>query len=305
MARQVTLHLRDDFSIEAYWADGIPGPDVDDWTDALPLALQADPFEVERTLSALCAPPKAWSARVVGVTGSRTFALAAAEHGGGTCLHVCDVTEAVEDALEARRSEWIHTLGQFAHQIRNPLAGITGALQVFGMEVDKDDPRSDVMSMVLDEGFRLNRLVGDLVTIARGVEPHRQQVQLREIVDEVADALAGAHPSLEVRVVGDATWSADPALLHRIVLELFENAHAAAGDEGVIDVEIEGDALSVRDSGPGVPAELLDRVFEPMFSTKERGMGLGLAVSRSHATSLGYTLTYERDRRAFVLRNPA
>ena len=161
-------------------------------------------------------------------------------------------------------------LGQFAHQFRNPLAGITGALQVFGMELNPNDERSDVMAMVLEEGFRLNRLVGDLVTIARGTEPHLEDLSAREVVDDVASAVREAHASLTIRVLGDATWRSDRAQLHRIALA----PGRRRGNLGEVTVDIADERVRFRDAPAWAPR---GQDLRPMFA--QEGMGLGLAVA--------------------------
>ena len=300
---QLRIELDFSGSPRRVWRDGETCEGASSWREALPTDLAADHALVAAVAEALEGAPRAWSQQVSVEGRLRTFALSVSETDEGALLCASDITEAVEHALEGRRSEWIRMLGQFAHQFRNPLAGITGALQVFGMELNPDDERSDVMAMVLEEGFRLNRLVGDLVTIARGTEPHLEDLSAREVVDDVASAVRASHPSLTIRVLGDATWRSDRAQLHRVALELIENAVEAAGPSGEVTVDIADERVRFRDSGPGIDPASLDRIFEPMFSTKERGMGLGLAVARSHARSLGLTLNYDADARAFVLRH--
>ena len=162
------LRIELDFRVPAPRMAGWETKGASNWREALPTDLAVDHAVVAAIAEALEGAPRAWSQQVSVEGRLRTFALSVSETDEGALLCASDITEAVEHALEGRRSEWIRMLGQFAHQFRNPLAGITGALQVFGMELNPNDERSDVMAMVLEEGFRLNRLVGDLVTIARG-----------------------------------------------------------------------------------------------------------------------------------------
>lgn len=221
---------------------------------------------------------RVWQARV-GPAGPKRY-----------IVELVDITSSIESAMRAQQEGSLYLLGQFAHQIRNPLAGITGAIQVFGIELEPDDPKAEVMEMVLEESFRLNRLISDLVTLSRDPDVQREPVDVREVVDALREAMATSHADADVAVEGTATWTTDRAHLERILRELLNNGAEAAGEHGQVIVRIEPNAVSISDSGPGVEPANVDRIYEPLFSTRGRGMGLGLAIARRLATLLGFTL---------------
>jgi len=141
--------------------------------------------------------------------------------------------------------------------------------------------------------------VDGLLDLSRPVEVHREPVDLRALCDEVMARLGGTRLLEGVRAdmsgVGHA--AGDAQKLRQVVLNLVKNAAEAAGKGGRIEItvgEADGFAqVSVSDSGPGLPDEVRARLFEPFFSRKEGGTGLGLAVSKGIVEAHGGTLEAE------------
>ncbi len=184
-----------------------------------------------------------------------------------------------------------------AHEVRNPLAGIKGVLQVLMARRAPTDPDVPVMRDVVARIDALGDLINDLMLFARPRPPKPSVVQLRTLLTEAATLLrrdpAGA--AVDVTVEGpDATLTADADLLRAAVLNLFLNGAQAMGGTGRITVTVtrrdEVCALEIRDTGPGIPPDLRERVFEPFFTTKARGGGLGLPIARRTAELHGGSL---------------
>lgn len=215
-------------------------------------------------------------------------------------LHIEDITEAVQNEARMRRSESLAQIGALsaavAHELRNPLAGISGALQVFAGSLPSDDRRQPIMRKVLEQIMSLNRLVSDLLAFARPKEPHVQQVDLAPLVRDILEAQEGSADRIEFQIEGAARVSADPDMLRQVLLNLVLNAIQAMDGEGVLRVEIRPGLLRVMDSGPGVSTEARARLFEPFFTTKVRGTGLGLPISQRmmHAMEGDLRLSEER-----------
>jgi two-component system, NtrC family, sensor kinase len=177
-----------------------------------------------------------------------------------------------------------------AHELNNPLQVILGYLS---LDRDVPDRRlAEHLAAVEEEALRCKDIVESLLELSRrGVEP--AAVDLRALCEDVAATLRVAMRPREVslRVEGSASARGDRAKLRRVLFNLLKNAAEAAGPGGHVDVTIgsrgEMAEVAVRDSGPGLPADVRARLFEPFFTTKATGTGLGLAVSRAIALAHG------------------
>ena len=204
--------------------------------------------------------------------------------------------------LRAERLEGVAELSAaLAHEIKNPLASIRSAIeQLSGFPRASEDERT-LSTLVIRESDRLSRLLSEFLDFSRVRVTRVQPVDLGDILRGAA-ALATRHPDRRegVRVTcsvpaGDTlVVMGDEDLLHRAVFNLVLNAVQASPPNGEVRLEaarVEGDqmplgtpfdvgsvAVRVSDDGPGIPAEIRDRLFDPFFTTKPGGSGLGLAV---------------------------
>jgi signal transduction histidine kinase len=204
--------------------------------------------------------------------------------------------------LRAERLEGIAELSaSLAHEIKNPLASIRSAVeQLSGMPRASQDEKT-LGALVLRESDRLSRLLSEFLDFARVRVGRTSAVDLAAVARGAA-GLAAAHPDRldGVRVTcvvpeGEPfEVDGDEDLLHRAVFNLALNAIQAAPAQSEVTIELsygsfdplpvgvnfDGDALALRvsDTGPGIPAEIRDRLFDPFFTTKTNGSGLGLAV---------------------------
>jgi signal transduction histidine kinase len=201
-------------------------------------------------------------------------------------IHVEELTGAIEAEARLRRAETLAQLGTMsaavAHELRNPLAGISGAIQVISRSFPSDDRRRNVMIEINAQIHRLNHLVSDLLSFARPESAQIGLVELRPLVEQVCKLLRSEHPGVHCGcdAVGDGVVHADPRLLQNVLLNLAQNAVQAAGPEARVTISLSSGDLCIRDNGPGVPQHLLDQVFRPFFTTRTRGTGLGLAICR-------------------------
>jgi signal transduction histidine kinase len=222
---------------------------------------------------------------------------------------------------QLRRRERLAALGEMAagvaHEIRNPLAGI----QLFASLLEKDlreQPASLRLASKIAKGVgTVEAIVTDFLEFGRPRDPEPATVRVATVVREVIELSSSRAAEQGVEITCDDTNEAellsDSAMLKRALLNLVLNAVDAAGrvsasdkndDAGVSQVESAAAAsgrvavsvrrhppehvtISVEDNGPGVPAELMDRIFNPFFTTKDRGTGLGLAIVHQIAESLG------------------
>ena len=204
------------------------------------------------------------------------------------------------------RAERLASLGEvaasLAHEIKNPLAGIAGAVRVIADELPEADPRKEIMEEILDQVHRLDKTVNDLLVFARPATPALAPCDVRRVLDRVLILLAGDPAAKAVRLVrayaaDTPEVEADGKQLGQVFLNLLLNAVQAMPEGGQVtlrtglyagngvDAEPRNgsrQAVEVRviDNGPGIPANVVPNIFTPFFTTKSRGAGLGLSVSR-------------------------
>jgi PAS domain S-box-containing protein len=174
-----------------------------------------------------------------------------------------------------------------AHEVKNPLAGIGGALQVIRDRMPVRAPERLIVNEIQERLQGINDTVENLLAFARPVTPQRAPVPVGQLLRDAALLLVHKSGFNDVQVdlpANDALVDADPELMRDLFLYLYENSAQAMGGTGQIHVTVYETGtwcrVEVADTGPGVAPELRDRILEPFFSTKSRGIGLGLALAQ-------------------------
>ena len=213
---------------------------------------------------------------------------------------------AEQDVLreELRRSEQLAALGKMlagvAHEIRNPLAGIRSTVQLW-QRVPDQTPVTDSINAVVRATERLNEILTRLLHFARMEHAERQPVQVNELVTETCkllDAQAatqGVHVELDLEL-GLPLIPGSPAALRQVLLNLATNALQAMPDGGRLDCRTrhhtptQAVELMITDTGPGISPKDREHLFEPFFTTRQEGTGLGLALCREIVHQHGGTI---------------
>jgi two-component system, NtrC family, sensor histidine kinase PilS len=195
---------------------------------------------------------------------------------------------AMEDRL--RHADRLATLGRLsaniAHEIRNPLASLTGAIEVLASQGPTGELRERLANIVLKESGRLNTILRDFLEYARPAPLARARVNVCETIDEVLVLLEHRETVASLKVVRELPasldWDVDPQQFRQAIWNLCLNAVQAMPDGGELRVSARAvdDSLvvGVEDSGHGIGGSDVAHVFEPFFSTKPGGSGLGLAL---------------------------
>ena len=190
--------------------------------------------------------------------------------------------EEMRQAIAHREQNLRLMLAGVAHEIRNPLGGI----ELFAGLLEKDVPATlpAPVKKIQHEVRQLNAIVQDFLEYARPTTSHRQKISLSLLLDEVRDALGENAKEIlwKIEISRDATVEADYSQTRRMLLNLLRNAIEAMNGKGEIRLVTEEQnqlvAISIYDTGPGIPPELAEKIFEPFFTTKAQGSGLGLAL---------------------------
>ncbi|HEV7502467.1 MAG TPA: ATP-binding protein, partial [Vicinamibacteria bacterium] len=233
--------------------------------------------------------------RLVAVMASR---LRQAGEWTGMILSISDVTEVRALERRLRRNEQLAGLGSMAagllHEVRNPLASMTMYLDLMRPLATPGEGQ-DLVDRAIREAARLDRFLHDFQIFA-GLRPLRRGwVDLRAVVEEGTEGLSAPPGVIIARRLGEETpMYVDRSLLAHAVRNLVANAIEAVGPTGRIVLELEraasGVVLSVTDDGRGVPPADLERIFDPLFTTKRTGTGLGLTIVQSVAEAHGATV---------------
>lgn len=202
-----------------------------------------------------------------------------------------EITDRKRSEELLREQAALARLGQMAavvaHEVKNPIAGIRGALQVIASRMQPDQRDRAVIGDIIGRLDGLNSIVQDLLVFARPRQLKPERVELATLIGSTAD-LIRRDPTLsriEVDVAGGpVTITADPEALQLVFQNILINAAQAMGGSGRIEVTIapkeEYCRVAVRDAGPGMPPEVREKAFEAFFTTKHRGTGLGLPTAR-------------------------
>ncbi len=206
---------------------------------------------------------------------------------------------------QLRRADRLSALGEIAaglaHEIRNPLAGVKGALEIVQSRVTAGTPEAEFSGIAAREVGRLDGLVAEFLAYARPRQPELQTADLSVVIDHVIRLLTPeaerAGIRLERRADDDLPFARmDPEQIQQVFFNLVLNGLQAGPPGSAVTIWLRRDGpaaiIDVVDRGPGVPREGRDRLFEPFVTTKAQGTGLGLAVSHRIVAAHGGRVEY-------------
>jgi signal transduction histidine kinase len=213
------------------------------------------------------------------------------------------VLAVVRDRTEEMRREFAEAdfVSNAAHELRNPLAGISGAIEVLQSGA-KDDPqaRDHFLSRLGEDAERMNRLTQALLTLARVESVGAGETEVVDVAIAIRDVVAAVeqpkHVELAVECEPDLAAKGDPTLLRQVLIGLLTNAFKNTPPPGAVTVRGRQDGeneviLEVIDTGTGIPEAEIERVFERFYrrseTRKQEGFGLGLAIARRMVAVMG------------------
>lgn len=213
-----------------------------------------------------------------------------------------DLTHLKDIEEQLRRKERLAAIGQLsaglAHEIRNPLASISGSVQLLleGRTITENDER--LMQIVLKEAERLNLLLSDFLSFARPTPPAMETHNLAQIFDELSEVVKGDPRFCNIIFIKEYNHIdllCDEGQIRQALLNLIINAAEALNNSGTIRLYADSSRLiRIEDSGQGILPEIQKQLFNPFFTTKENGTGLGLATVHAIVTAHGGRIRVEK-----------
>lgn len=228
----------------------------------------------------------------------------------GSLVILRDVSEMRRLEAEIRRREQLAAVGNLAagvaHEIRNPLSSIKGYATYFSVRFPEGSEDREAARVMVGEVERLNRAISDLIGLSKPTDIRLQPVELGRLVQDTLRLIAQDAVLRKVKISFEAAHPlcvpADPDRLRQVMLNLCLNALEAMPRGGRLDLELleEGEepggrraVLEVRDTGIGIQPRDLPRIFDPYFTTKGQGTGLGLStvhkIMEAHGGSVAVT----------------
>ncbi|SCK12900.1 nitrogen regulation protein NR(II) [Vogesella sp. LIG4] len=214
-------------------------------------------------------------------------------------------------AAEAQRIK-LTALGRLtaniAHEIRNPLAAISQAAELLGEDASDEGSRR-LAAMVHANSRRINHLVEEVLQLNRRDRVKAEQITLGGFLTALVDDFLLANPqaagSIATRILVEQTVRFDRGHLQQILTNLISNGwRYSSRAPGAVSIEVDAEAIRVRDDGPGVGEPAQSRLFEPFYTTESTGTGLGLYIARELAEANGAELNYQGPGGCFVLTLP-
>jgi signal transduction histidine kinase len=194
------------------------------------------------------------------------------------------------------RKEKLATLGQLAggvgHELRNPLGVISNSIYFLKMLLpDADEKVKEYHNRISAEIERSTEIISDLLDFSRTKPINREEVQFTDLLDKALERLP-VPKNIKLKAATPSDLSnlfVDPKQIGQVLLNLLSNAYQAMPEGGLLTISALADKqnvnISIADSGTGISSENIASVFEPLFTTKARGIGLGLALSKDLVTA--------------------
>ncbi|MBI4654854.1 MAG: PAS domain S-box protein [Nitrospirae bacterium] len=213
----------------------------------------------------------------------------------GFILVFTDITDVKTMQAQMELRERLTQIGEMsagiAHELRNPMSVIAGYARLLNKKIDEPDKAT--VNAILKEIGSLDRIISELLAFAKPTDINKSPVNINKMVEETVSAIVTDNRSINVIINADNTLNinADEVLLRQTLTNLFLNAVEAMPEGGTIEVELSlhhhKAEIKIKDTGHGIPQNIIQKIFLPFYTTKEKGTGLGLALVQKIIISHG------------------
>jgi two-component system NtrC family sensor kinase len=223
--------------------------------------------------------------------------------------YIKDITDRLKLQSQLREVEQMtgigHMAANVAHEIRNPLIAVGGFARQLHEALDADDARREYTSIILEEVTRLEQILREQLTLERHLQPVLAPVEINQILKDVRKLLSHGVLSSRIRLIGNLAdglpvTMGDANQLKQAFLNVTSNAIQSMPDGGRIEIRTEQSGqtivVTISDDGPGIPSEVMGKLFVPFFTTRKAGSGLGMPVTRRIVENHGGTISVESEK---------
>jgi len=219
-----------------------------------------------------------------------------------------DLREIKQLKEEIQQARTLAALGEMAanvaHEVRNPLGGIGGFAALLERDLEVGDPRRRLVKKIIEGVASLNRIASNLLVYTRPIRPNRRKEDIKFVINEVLELLKveleqeKKDIELITKLPDNKVFTLfDPELLQQVLLNVLKNAVQSIEEAGILKLDLNEQQengivnILIEDSGEGMSEEIINKAFNPFFTTKSDGTGLGLAIAKKIVESHSGTIT--------------
>jgi len=224
------------------------------------------------------------------------------------------LSEVESKTAELVKSERLATIGtmasRIAHDLKQPLTVMTTYADMLTPEIlsKLDFPDREKWLRLQNSILDMNRIIEDVLDFARTAEIKKKKSSLLRILKLSLNPVKSTYGIVINLPENDVTLRCDPRKIEGVISNLLNNAVQALDGQGEIDITVSSDSefvtIQVRDSGPGISTDHLEKIFEPMFTTKKTGTGLGLVICKSIVEQHGGSISVSNKPTTFTIKLP-
>jgi signal transduction histidine kinase len=226
---------------------------------------------------------------------------------------IIQIKKNLEIAEYKSKSDKLAAVGELAariaHDLRNPLSVIRATSEILQMQnKDLSEKEKETFEKQKNAIDRMSHQISEVLDFVRSKPVTKQPVEFSKMITNVLSSMLVPKHVKIIKPDRDLVLRCDPAQIEVVLVNLLRNAIDAVENDGIISIKLSEDqnyhVVSIEDTGRGIPEENLQKIFEPLFTTKQKGTGLGLASCKNIVEQHGGTIIAENNPTAFTIKIP-